>query len=137
MAANRRKVPEITDEVEARIQRGIARDPDSRELSDEQLAAMRPASEMLPPALYAALTKPRGRPKADETKMPIKLRLDRGAVKTFKATGPGWQTRMNAALVRAAKRLDASLAMPLAGARKVVAKKPAKVRAARKKRATG
>ena len=96
---------EISDEEEARIQAGIAADPDNPELTDEQLARMRPASEVLPPALYAALTRPRGRPKAAVTKLPVKLRLDRQAVEAFKATGTGWQTRMNDALVAAAKRL--------------------------------
>ena len=98
------ELPDLTDEEEARIQAGIDADPDSR-ISDEELARMRPASEVLPPALYAALTRPRGRPKADTTKQPVKLRLDRATVAAFKATGDGWQTRMNDALGAAAKRL--------------------------------
>ena len=56
-----RDIPELTDEEEARIQAGIARDPANPELTDEQLAQLRPAREVLPPELYAALT--RGRPK--------------------------------------------------------------------------
>jgi uncharacterized protein (DUF4415 family) len=30
--------------------------------------------------------------------VPVTLRLDRDIVEAFKARGPGWQTRMNAAL---------------------------------------
>lgn len=101
---DRLALPDLTDEEEASIQAGIAADPDSR-ISDEELARMRPASEVLPPDLYAALTRPRGRPKAEETKQPVKLRLDRATVAAFKATGAGWQTRMNEVLNEAAKRL--------------------------------
>jgi uncharacterized protein (DUF4415 family) len=37
----------------------------------------------------------RGRPMAEKTKVPVKLRLDVEVVQAFKADGPGWQTRMN------------------------------------------
>ena len=40
----------------------------------------------------------RGRPKAEVTKTPIKLRLDPDIIEAFKASGRGWQTRMNDAL---------------------------------------
>ncbi len=43
-----------------------------------------------------------GRPKSDNPKVPVSLRLDREVIEKFKATGPGWQTRMNEVL-RAAK----------------------------------
>jgi uncharacterized protein (DUF4415 family) len=71
-------------------------DDDAPELSDAELAEMRPAGEVLPAEFYAMVTKrPRGRPKAAETKVPVTLRLDRDVVEAFKARGPGWQTRMN------------------------------------------
>ena len=74
-------------------------DEDAPELTDAELAEMRPAAEVLPPEFYALVTKrPRGRPKASETKVPVTLRLDREVVEAFRAKGPGWQTRMNAAL---------------------------------------
>lgn len=40
----------------------------------------------------------RGRPKADSPKLALTIRYDADVVEAFKATGKGWQTRMNAAL---------------------------------------
>lgn len=40
----------------------------------------------------------RGRPKAGNPKVPLTVRYDADVVEAFKATGKGWQTRMNAAL---------------------------------------
>lgn len=48
------------------------------------------------------LLRRRGRPPADNPKLAIKLRLDPDIVERFKAGGPGWQTRMNDALRKAA-----------------------------------
>jgi len=90
-------------------------------LSDAQLARMRPAREVLPPALYAALTdtstphtitlvsdeedrarqKRIGRPPLDTPKVPIHIRLSPHVLAAFKATGKGWQTRINAVLQEA------------------------------------
>jgi uncharacterized protein (DUF4415 family) len=47
-------------------------------------------------ALKRALS--RGRPKAERTKQALTVRYDADVVEAFKATGKGWQTRMNAAL---------------------------------------
>jgi uncharacterized protein (DUF4415 family) len=100
-----RKIPMLSPEEEARLHAGIAADPDNPELTDDQLAAMRHASDVLPPGLFAALARPRGRPKAASAKVPVKLRLDAVIVETYKATGHGWQTRMNNDLAAAAKRI--------------------------------
>lgn len=81
----------------------MARKPnDSPELTDADFAKMRPAAEVLPPEVIAAFKAPRGRPKAESPKVPIKLRIDQAVVEFFKAAGPGWQTRMNEALAAAA-----------------------------------
>lgn len=48
------------------------------------------------------LMRRRGRPLLDNPKQPVKLRLDADVVDAFKAGGPGWQTRMNDALRKAA-----------------------------------
>jgi uncharacterized protein (DUF4415 family) len=42
----------------------------------------------------------RGRPPLPDSakKVPVKVRYDRDIIEAFRATGPGWQTRMNEAL---------------------------------------
>jgi uncharacterized protein (DUF4415 family) len=45
----------------------------------------------------------RGRPKLAQTKHHVSLRLDQDVIDSFKATGPGWQARVNEALRKAAR----------------------------------
>ena len=45
-----------------------------------------------------ATLKPRGRPRAVSTKEPVKLRLDAEVVAALRASGDGWQTRINDSL---------------------------------------
>ena len=45
----------------------------------------------------------RGRPPLAAPKLAIKLRLDPDVLTYFRSKGPGWQTRINATLRRAAK----------------------------------
>jgi uncharacterized protein (DUF4415 family) len=45
----------------------------------------------------------RGRPPSDAPKEAISLRLDPDVVAHYRATGPGWQSRINAVLRKAAK----------------------------------
>jgi uncharacterized protein (DUF4415 family) len=78
-------------------------DEDSPELTDEDFARMRPASAVLPEIfgaeLAAEMHKPKGsRPRKDNPKVFVGIRLDTEIVDSFKATGRGWQTRMNDAL---------------------------------------
>jgi uncharacterized protein (DUF4415 family) len=47
----------------------------------------------------------RGRPLGSGTKELVSLRPDKQALAAFKATGPGWQVRINETLMRSAKRL--------------------------------
>ncbi|HEY5208637.1 MAG TPA: BrnA antitoxin family protein [Stellaceae bacterium] len=44
-----------------------------------------------------------GRPKSDTPKEPVNIRLDADLVAHYRATGPGWQSRVNDALRKAAK----------------------------------
>ena len=51
------------------------------------------------------LTKP-GRPKSDNPKQQVTLRLDRAVLEGFRATGPGWQSRIDAELRKVLKLKD-------------------------------
>ena len=72
----------------------IDADGEVGDLSEVDPALFRPFSA-LPASLQAKL---RGRPKAAVTKERITIRLSPDVVQTFRATGNGWQTRLDAAL---------------------------------------
>lgn len=88
--------------TEDQIQRMIASDPDAPEATDEQLAQAKPFSEAFPALADAMRKNVGGRPRLDNPKVAVSLRLDQEIVARFKASGPGWQTRMNDALREAA-----------------------------------
>jgi uncharacterized protein (DUF4415 family) len=71
-----------TDEEDAKINAGIAADPDTYEMTDAEFKRLRPM----------------GRPKAEITKERITIRLSPDVVEQFRATGSGWQRRMDHAL---------------------------------------
>ena len=68
------------------------------EWTTEMIKTARPAREVLPKIfgarIAAAMLKPRGRPKSSDAKIAISLRLPPDTLARWKATGPGWQTRM-------------------------------------------
>jgi len=75
-----------------------------RELMEQDMARFRPAHEVLPPALQKTLGM-RGRgPQKTPTKTATTIRLDTDIVGAFKATGPGWQPRINAVLREAVEQ---------------------------------
>jgi len=86
----------------ARIQAGIDADPENPELDDAWFARARPAHEMLPEIfgaeVAARMLKPRGRPRLDAPKQATTIRLSPQVLAAFKATGRGWQTRIDALL---------------------------------------
>ena len=71
-----------------------------RELTAEDFRAMKPLDHY--PEL-AKLVRGRGErgPQKAPTKQQVTLRLDREVVERFRATGPGWQSRVNEALKKA------------------------------------
>ncbi len=85
-----------------------AADRDNPEWTNTTFARARPAREALPGILgeKAARTmlKPRGRPKSGSARTPISIRLPPETLARWKATGPGWQTRMAETLTRAVAR---------------------------------
>ena len=72
----------------------IDREGEVADLSRLDKAEIKPFTA-LPKSLQAKL---KGRPKAAVTKERITIRLSPEVVQTFRATGEGWQTRMDAAL---------------------------------------
>lgn len=90
-----------TDAQEADLLRKIADDPDDWVSTDEELRQARPFAEVFP-ELAASIERSRGRPSVENPKKQVTLRLDGDVIETFRASGPGWQSRMNAALRKAA-----------------------------------
>jgi len=70
-----------TDAEDARINAGLAADPDAYEMSPAEFKQLR-----------------RGRPLGSGKKVQVTLRLDADLLENFKSTGAGWQTRVNDAL---------------------------------------
>jgi len=119
-----RKIRIPSDEEDAAITAAALSDPDCPPMTDAQLARLRPAREVLPPALYASLTdkskpvtitlvtddedrarkKRMGRPPIESPKVPIHIRLSQNVLDAFKATGKGWQTRIDAVLREAVEQ---------------------------------
>ncbi|MGV8935007.1 MAG: BrnA antitoxin family protein [Gallionellaceae bacterium] len=77
-------------------------DDDNPEWTAEDFAKARPAAKVLPEifskAVADAMLKPRGRPRKEITKAPVNIRLSPDVVEAFRATGRGWQTRIDEAL---------------------------------------
>jgi uncharacterized protein (DUF4415 family) len=67
-----------------------------RELAVKDLKGFRPARQALPTSLRRKLGV-RG-PQKSPTKERITIRLSRNVVRSFRATGEGWQTRVDVAL---------------------------------------
>jgi uncharacterized protein (DUF4415 family) len=79
----KKKLLRPSSDEDALIARGIAADPDA-------------APDLSAP--HQGVVRRVGRPSKPNRKALITLRLDREVVERFKATGAGWQTRINAAL---------------------------------------
>jgi uncharacterized protein (DUF4415 family) len=82
-----------TPEEDERINAGIAADPDTWELTDEDFARMRPMSETHP-ELLEAIRRSRGKQKAP-TKIATSIRLSESVLEAYKQLGPGWQSRID------------------------------------------
>ncbi|MBC7482802.1 MAG: BrnA antitoxin family protein [Rhizobacter sp.] len=78
-----------TPEEDAAIAAGIAADPDTYEVPSEEIAQMRPL---------------RGRPRVASPKAALTMRVDADVLDALKASGPGWQTRVNDLLKDAVRR---------------------------------
>lgn len=90
----------ISDADEARIQESIANDPDAPEVTDAQMAEAQPFAEAFPALAKKMRKNVGGRPRSANPKVPVSIRLDQEVLTKLKATGPGWQSRINEMLRR-------------------------------------
>jgi uncharacterized protein (DUF4415 family) len=68
------------------------------EWTKQDFAKARPASEVLPPEVMAQFKNKGGRPRSENPKEAVKLRIDADVLARFRQSGPGWQTRINGIL---------------------------------------
>ena len=113
-----------TPKGDAQINAGIAADPDTYEMTAEQIARLKPAKNLdnkpvtldlsdkqlaqweknieassLPRQEVERLKKQVGRPKEDNPKEPISIRLSPEVTEYFRSTGKGWHSRINKILL--------------------------------------
>ena len=86
-------IPELSDEEEARIQAGIAADPDNPEWTEEDFKNARPFAEVFPELAEQFA--------AGEIEGMAFVGIDLNVVDHFKKDGPGWEKRLNSALRKA------------------------------------
>ncbi len=84
----------------------VRADAENPEWTSSEVRKARPLMDALPREAAAAIRRYRGQrgPQKKPTKELISVRIDRDVVAAYRATGPGWQTRMNEALRAYAKR---------------------------------
>ncbi len=100
------KKPKIilpTESEEAQINAGIVADPDNPEWSSSDFQKAKPVKEFFDAKAFENLVslkrKPGERgPQKSALKERITIRLSPDVVDRFRATGPGWQTRVDEAL---------------------------------------
>jgi uncharacterized protein (DUF4415 family) len=90
-------------------------DAENPEWTAEDFQRARPALQVLPTQVVAAIRRYRGQrgPQKTPTKEMISLRVDRDVVAAYRATGPGWQAKANDALRAGVSRKRVSAQKPL------------------------
>ncbi|KXU39016.1 hypothetical protein AXE65_10780 [Ventosimonas gracilis] len=86
----------VTDEEDAAITAAAMSDPDALPWTDEQLEAARPFMRIG--------VRPVGRPPLEVTRPKVTLRLEPPVLEHLRASGKGWQTRVNALLREAVEQ---------------------------------
>lgn len=87
----------------SKIGKRIVPDADIPEMADADFAAAKSLKTDMP-EVVTAMKRGRGRPKVENPKARVSLRLDPKIVAAYKATGEGWQSRINEVLARALPR---------------------------------
>ena len=77
-------------------------DAENPEWTAEDIRTAKPFAEVFPD-VAAKLRRARG-PQKSPTKQIISIRLDADVLEKFRATGPGWQSRINTVLAKHAPR---------------------------------
>ncbi len=85
-ASKKSKIIMPSEEEDRRIVAAAESDPDAPPLTDEQLKAMVPLKSL------------RGRPKSETKKLLVSVRYSQEVIEYFRATGDGWQARMDEVL---------------------------------------
>ena len=99
MARRKRRPSALSDAAEDASRPASPPIPTIRKWTAQDFREAKPFAEAFP----ALSEGPRGRgPQKAPTKVAVSLRLTREVVDHFKADGPGWQTRMDEALKKAA-----------------------------------
>lgn len=83
----------LSSDEEAEVQRMIVSDPDSPELTDKQIKGRKTFAQAFPD-LAESIKRGRGRPKLDNAKEAVTLRVDPETVARFKALGDNWRSIM-------------------------------------------
>lgn len=79
----------------------IGPDPEiERPSTDEELAQFRPFTEVFPD-LAESIRRSRGRPPLENPKQQVTLRIDADVLERLRASGKGWQGRVNDVLKKA------------------------------------
>jgi len=78
-------------------------DAENPEWTPDEIRTAKTFEEFFPPRVVAAIKRGRG-PQKTPTKQPVSLRLDPDVLAAYRATGRGWQARMNATLAAHAPR---------------------------------
>ena len=128
-----------TDPIERRIASAPApdlTDPDNPEWTAEDFARARPAHEVLPASVLEQFPRTRGPQKAPTKKL-VSIRLSDTVLSHFKAAGPGWQSRINDALVAIATGAPEALQELTAAPARPKAPEPVKRVAKRKAQPRG
>ncbi len=95
--APKRRFKLNTPAEETRIRAAIRADDDTRKLTADDFARMRPFREVME-------ERRRGRPPSTVHKEHVNMRLDPEIIEFFRGSGQGWQTRVNAVLLAHVRR---------------------------------
>jgi uncharacterized protein (DUF4415 family) len=98
------------------------RHDENPEWTERDFAKARLASEVLPPEVIAQFKNKGGRPRSENPKEAVKLRIDADVLAKFRESGPGWQTQING-ILRAAVSVPTSRGEAKAAAKRMSSKR--------------